>query len=181
MTAHDDPATLRTRAEEFLEGWASAPVVLCNRRLDVLASTALAVSLSPGFAPGTNLVRFAFLGPAEQREHPRWAEMATVTAGMLRESVDEHDHDRGAERIIGELSTRSREFAEVWARTELEGRVTGSIRFDETAAGAIGLSFTLLHLPGDADDLLIAFAPVDQASRTALAALRAAVSGAPEA
>jgi hypothetical protein len=157
--------------EQLLAFWDSVPAVLYDRRLEVLDSTPLARALSPAFAPGVNLVRFSFLSPQRRSDHPRWREMSGVVTGLLRESLDQHDADRPAQRIIGELSAKSREFSEIWADPEARPRTSGLIEFEGTEAGDLRVTFNVLRVPGYDDNAVIVFAPADDESRAAVGRL----------
>lgn len=179
MYASDGTATDDSTREPLLAFWDSVPALLCDRRLTVLDSTPLARALSPAFVGGVNLARFSFLSPERRADHPRWREMSRVVAGLLRESLDQHDEDRSSQRIIGELSAKSREFSEIWAGPEADPRTSGLIEFEGTAAGDIRTAFNVLRVSGYEDDAIIVFAPVDSASIAGIARLREALSTPP--
>lgn len=181
MHASDGKPDHNRNREHLLAFWTSVPAVLCDRRLNVLDSTPLARALSPAFAPGVNLARFSFLSPERRSDHPRWREMSGVVAGLLRESLDQHDEDRTSQRIIGELSAKSREFSEVWASPETYPRTSGLIEFEGTKAGDVRVAFNVLRIPGQADDAVILFVPMDDDSRSAVARLTNSVAASSDA
>lgn len=156
------------RRARLLPFWETVPALLCDRRFEVLDATPLARALSPAFAAGTNLARFAFLSPDRDPEHPRWREMSGVVAGLLRRSLDQHDEDRPSERIVGELSAKSRDFSEAWADDETRPSTSGPIVFDDTPVGSLRMTYTLLKVPGGDGEGVILFAPADDASREAM-------------
>lgn len=171
MSAREGTTERSTGPDRLLAFRDSVPAILCDRRLRVLDSTPLARALSPAFLPGVNLARFAFLSPERNPGHPRWREMSAVVAGLLRDSLDQHDEDRASLRIVGELSAKSREFSEIWADAEANPRTSGFIEFEETAVGRVRATYTVLNVPGYEDDALMVFVPADEESRTAVARL----------
>ncbi|ARJ05251.1 hypothetical protein B5808_08520 [Cnuibacter physcomitrellae] len=162
----------RARQGRALAFWETVPTILVDHRLDVLDSNVLAQALSEAFRPGENLALFSFLSPDRDASDPRWKEMSAVVAGLLRESLDERDEDRGSQRIVGELSSKSRDFAEVWASPETVARTRGDIAFEGTRAGDLRMSYQMLSVLDQDDSALMVFVPSDEASRTALDRLR---------
>jgi len=151
-----------------LDYWRSLPVVLCSRRLDVLDATAIAQLLSPAFTPGENLATFAFLSDHDGPSRPDWKNSAAATAGLLRVLVDEHDADRVVQRMLGALSTRSREFAELWATPPPTTELSGPISFDLPGGELIRLRYDLLVGAGYDESFMVVFSPVDDSARDAI-------------
>lgn len=171
MNAKDGSPEHNARPDRLLAFRETVPAILYDRRLRVLDATPLAQALSPAFAPGVNLARFAFLSPERNADHPRWREMSAVVAGLLRDSLDQHDEDRPSQRIVGELSAKSREFSEIWAAAGSGSRTSGYIEFEGTAVGTVRTNYSVLNVPGYEDDALMVFVPVDEDARTAVARL----------
>jgi hypothetical protein len=172
---HDDDGSVRSRAEvqELLASWTSIPAFLCDRHFTVVAANDTAQALSPGFGPGMNLARFAFLEPDVDREHAMWHEASGQVAALLRESLDEHDADAGFRKIVGELSVHSRDFSVAWADDTRRAKSRGVIPFDDTPVGRITLGYEVYTVPGSDDDVLFIWRPVDDESRDRLRELRA--------
>lgn len=162
---------MRDDLRDLLTSWRAVPAFLCDRHFTVMASNAAACALSPAFAEGTNLVRFAFLEPDVDRDHAMWPEASGQVAALLRESLDEHEVDSSFHTIVGELSARSRDFSVAWADGARAAKTRGVIPFDETPVGRIVLGYELLTVPGHDRDVLFVWHPVDDGSRRALLAL----------
>lgn len=171
MSAREGTPEQNAGPDRLLAFRDTVPAILYDRRLQVLDATPLARALSPAFAPGVNLARFAFLSPERNAEHPRWREMSAVVAGLLRDSLDQHDEDRASQRIVGELSAKSREFSEIWAAPEMLPRTSGYIEFEGTAVGTVRTDYTVLNVPDYEDNALMVFVPVDEEARIAVARL----------
>ncbi|NQX34486.1 hypothetical protein HQQ85_06765 [Herbiconiux sp. VKM Ac-2851] len=170
--ARDDAATW----EQLLDAWRPLPAVIIDRRLNVLAATDVAQSLSGAFQIGANLARFTFLTPEGQPSHPRWKEAASATVGLLRSFVDEHDEDRASQHILGELATASRDFSEIWADPETRTPMTGTIAFEGTPVGTVTCTYSVLGVSGHDDCAVLVFTPSDATERAAVDLLAASSS-----
>lgn len=160
MTVNDAVHEQRDQLRKFVHSWDSMPAILCDLKLDVLEANSAAAALSPAFSPGENLVRFAFLSQDRMPEHKNWQAMSEAVAALLRDSMDEHDSDRTFDRILGELSAKSQQFAEAWASRDLTAQTSGPIAFP-TANGETRMVYNLLKVPGAEGDSLLIFTPVD--------------------
>ena len=154
---------------QLLDSWCPLPAILFDRYLNVVAATDSAAGLSEAFRVGQNLARFAFLSPEGQSSHPRWRESAAATAGLLRLFVDEHDVDRASERFLGELSTESRDFSELWADSTPPPRMTGQIIFESADAGELHFTYSVLGLTNHDELAVLVFTPSDPISRASVA------------
>lgn len=179
MNADDSHAASRTEIRSLLDSFTTVPAFLCDRHFTVIASNDVARLLSPGFAEGVNLARFAFLEPDLDRRNPMWHEASAQIAALLRESLDEHDPDSDFRRIVGELSALSHDFSVAWADQAKAARPRGVVPFDDATGSTIRLSYQLLRVPDDYDDMLFVWQPVDQASSDALRELISSGPGRP--
>ncbi|GAA1858063.1 helix-turn-helix transcriptional regulator [Asanoa iriomotensis] len=125
----------------------TSPAFVQTRWLDVIAANRMAIALTPNLSPGVNRLRAAFLDPAERAFHRDWAEAVAQAVAGLRADATGHGDDPRLATLVGELSLKSEEFRQLWARHDVrrpEGR------------------FSLMHHPevGDldlyADKLIIA-------------------------
>jgi hypothetical protein len=165
-----------TTWDDVLEYWRPLPAVLYDRRLDVLAATTAARRLSGAFHVGENLARFAFLSPESRPSHPRWPQAASATAGLLRAFVDERDEDRRSQRIVGELSTGSRDFATIWANTDTATPLSGAVTFEVAPVGDIPCTYSVLGVADYEDLAVLVFVPSGDSGRVALERLLASSS-----
>ncbi|WP_370582520.1 hypothetical protein [Plantibacter sp. VKM Ac-2885] len=175
MIANEGVRERRDRIRDFIDSWREVPVVLCDRTLDVLEANPAAARLTPAFHTGVNLARFAFLSPDRVVGDPLWTRMSETTAELLKRSIEEHDADRPAARIIGELSAKSRDFAQTWASGDGHSGTSGPIVFP-TPAGEVRMVYNVLNAPGPEGDLLLVFVPTGASSRARLKRLSEAVS-----
>ena len=171
MTGTANPGDGAERPQSLLSSWSDVPAVLIDRHLTVVESNRLAKALTPGFVPGVNLVRFAFLDPELDLEVGLWGPITRQLAGMLKEALEEGDEDAAFHEVIGELSARSRAFSVTWAEEPLPVRRTGRAIFVGTQAGDVELRYTLFRVPGDGQETVIVLGSGNSSSRSALRAL----------
>lgn len=168
MTGTANPGDGVERPQSLLSSWSDVPAVLIDRHLTVLESNALAKALTPGFLPGVNLARFAFLDPRLDLGVELWVTITQQLAAMLKESLEESDEDAAFHEVIGELSARSRAFSTTWAEESLLVSRTGRARFTGTPAGDVELRYTLFRVPGEGQETVIVLGSGDSSSRSAL-------------
>ncbi|SDM68274.1 helix-turn-helix domain-containing protein [Actinomyces ruminicola] len=104
------------------------PAAVRNGSGDYLAVNDMARALySPIFVDpvpdvsGThpNMARFVFLDPRSRDFFPNWQAGAEDLVAMLRLEAGTDPTDPCLQALIGELSTRSRDFADLWARHDV--------------------------------------------------------------
>ena len=130
--------------------WVAQPVIVNGRWGDVLASTPLAVALSPCFAPGRNGARDTFLDPAlRELFGDDWDRVArSVVAGLRALSATDADEPR-LTSLIGELSVKSVEFRRLWARHDVRPRAgSGTSRMTHPQVGPLELTWDKLAVTG---------------------------------
>jgi hypothetical protein len=74
---------------------------------------------------------------------------ATDLVASLRTEAGRNPYDRDLSDLIGELSTRSQEFATRWAAHNVRQHVTGVKRLHHPIAGDLLLSYEVMELPAD--------------------------------
>lgn len=156
--ASSSPRKQQPAAEEvatgvrlLLDSWTQQPAVIVGRYRDVLAANRLAQVLNPGFVPGRNLLEHVFLDPEGREYYVDWEEIAEGAVAGLRASAGaEPDAPRLAE-LVGELSVKSEDFRQMWARHDVRARISGRKRYNNPFIGLITLhceTFTLTVDPG---------------------------------
>jgi len=178
VTIVDNSDVTRRRMEirTMLNAWRTIPAILRDRHLTVIASNPLAQAVSPAFHEGVNLVRFTFIDSAREHRLPCWNATATQVAAMLRDSLDQHEEDDSFTAIVGELSAKSREFAEAWA-AESRPSYSGTVVLLNQFVGEVTLSYQQLWVPDDYDDAILVWRPVDPPSSIALSRLAQQIAG----
>jgi transcriptional regulator with XRE-family HTH domain len=153
--AIERPARRRSRQapprpgmQSVLDGFTQGPAFVCNGRMDILATNALARAFYHDIFANpdnrSNLARFAFLDPAAHRFYGDWRSTADITVAMLRTEAGRDPHDRDLHDLIGELSTRSDEFATRWGAHNVRHHGTGAKHFHHAVAGELDLTYEVL-------------------------------------
>nr|WP_223884000.1 helix-turn-helix transcriptional regulator [Pseudarthrobacter sp. BIM B-2242] len=177
----------------LLDGMTGVAAMVQNGRGDVLATNLLgralyaevltsAVSVGPDVPNRLpNQARYLFLDPGAADLYPDWKAVAATTVAMLRLASGRNPHDRALNELVGELTTGSGFFAELWAGHDVRIHTTGTKRFHHPVAGDLSLQFETLDLPGDEGQTLFTFtAEPGSASENALAFLASWAASPPE-
>jgi transcriptional regulator with XRE-family HTH domain len=150
----------------------STPAVLVNRYQDVLAANPVARALSPGFAPGQNVLRWRLLDPAARKLYVNWEEATELVVNGLREFSAACPNDARMRALIAELSSASARFRELWSRADV-GYSLGIHHMRHPVVGELFLSRHRLNAPYPGGDHVVIYrAQPDSDSARALAELR---------
>ena len=142
---HPGAETAYQGARELIDQF-PMPAIVASRCLDVLAANAVAQALSPGFAPGTNFLRWRLLEPAARELYVDWDEATDVAVSGLREAAGSAPDDPRLHSLIDELSTASARFRELWARADVGYRV-GVLHMRHPKVGDLYLHRFRLNIP----------------------------------
>jgi len=96
-----------------------------------------------------DLARFQFLDPASREFYPDWDTMAWMCVGVMHAEVGRNPGHRGLQDLVGELSTRSEDFAELWAAHDVRIHGAGTKRFHHPEVGELTLAFEELQVTAD--------------------------------
>jgi len=131
----------------------SGPAILRNNRVDYLYANALGRALyAPVFdsaAQPANSARFTFLDPAAKEFYLDWEKVARDLVGHLRSEAGRNPYDTELSNLVGELSTRSPEFASWWAAHNVRFHQTGVKRLNHPLIGELELAYEVMELPAD--------------------------------
>ncbi|MBF9067261.1 helix-turn-helix domain-containing protein [Streptacidiphilus fuscans] len=141
----------------LLDSMTDVPAYVRNARFDVLAANALGRALyapvfdSPLFAQRgpVNTARFLFLDPAGQDFWTDWNKAADDSVAFLRSETGRAPHDKALTDLIGELTTKSEEFARRWARHDVNIHRSGVKRLHHPLVGDLALPYEAMDLPAD--------------------------------
>jgi transcriptional regulator with XRE-family HTH domain len=154
------PSGPRQAALTILHSMTGLPAYLRTPRMDILAANDLCRALYGGALDPDklplNVARYLFLDPHSRAFYRDWDAVADDTVGALRMQAGRDVRDRSLTDLIGELSTRSDEFATRWARQNVRIHRTTRKRLHNQVIGDIELTGNALELPGD-DLVLIAY------------------------
>lgn len=146
-------AEVRPEIRRILEALTDAPAYLRNGRRDLLAANQLGQALYADlFLDPTgplNLARYVFCDARSRTFFPDWSTVSRDMVAALRIEAGKNPYDRDVSDLVGELSTRSDEFATLWAAQQVRFHRTGRKSFRHPVVGDLDLSFEALELPAD--------------------------------
>ncbi|MEU2506464.1 helix-turn-helix transcriptional regulator [Streptomyces sp. NPDC007863] len=138
-----------------LDAITAGPAVVSNGRMDVLAVNPLARAFYTDLYANpdnqANLARFQFLDPATRRFYPDWDLFADMAVAILRREAGRDPHDKDLHDLVGELSTRSKDFRTRWGAHDVRrhGTGTGTKRFHHPTVGDLTLAYEALDLAAE--------------------------------
>lgn len=149
--------SVRPTILRLLDAMPGVPAYVRNGRFDILGANQLGRALyspvfdSPLFAQrgSVNTARFMFLDPAAKDFWVAWDKGADDAVAFLRSEAGRSPHDRVLTELIGELTTRSQEFATRWARHDVKFHRTGIKRLRHPVVGELNLPYEALELAAD--------------------------------
>ncbi len=166
------PERVPAAITQLIMSWPTTPAYVFGRYLDVLAANPLATALAPWFTVGENLVKGAFLDPRRRELRPDWERSLAGTVAALRANVGPDIDDPRLTELVGELSLRSEEFRQLWARHDAQPKGSGTSVMHHPQVGHLELSYTKLPIPDtDRQTLSIYHAAPNSPSERALALL----------
>ena len=136
-----------------LEAIKDGVAIVRDHRQNILASNSLGRTFyshllgDGGRLP--NLARFQFLDPASRDFYPDWDLFAEMCVGIMRTDAGRDPHDRGLQDLVGELSTRSETFRQLWADHNVRSHSTGTKRFNHPVVGELTLAYEELAITAE--------------------------------
>src|SRR3954452_19461492 len=145
---------VRPPVQMILDALTTIPAILTNARQDFLAANTLARALFADLFDGQerpNSARFIFLDHRARDLYPEWAAVARDVVGALRTAAGRSPDDRALTDLVGELSTRSEEFRQFWARHDVRYHSSGVKRLHHPQVGDMELTYEGLDVVADTD------------------------------
>ncbi|MFT4043122.1 MAG: helix-turn-helix transcriptional regulator [Gordonia sp. (in: high G+C Gram-positive bacteria)] len=142
---------IRPELSRTLDLMTTAPAVIMNHRLDVLAGNRLARVLYGQPIPGFNTARHLFLHESERGFYAEWEQCTLDVVGHLRLAAGRFPHDARLTALIGELSIASERFRLLWARADVRARSHGDKAYRHPLVGLLKLhqeNFAIPDAPG---------------------------------
>ncbi|MGW2094605.1 helix-turn-helix transcriptional regulator [Promicromonospora sukumoe] len=150
---HQGDTPVRPELQYLLDAITTAPAFIGNNRMDLVAANALGLAMySPlleGPARPANFSRHIFLDPASHDFYPDWERAAWTNVTILRREAGRSPRDKRLQALVGELSTRSEEFRELWAAHDVRRHYAGQKTFRHPVVGELVLNYQTLELHGD--------------------------------
>ena len=98
-----------------------------------------------------NAARFVFLDPRARDFYLDWDRIARDVVATLRSAAGRNPYDRDLTDLVGELSTRSEEFRQHWARHDVRFHISGVKHFHHRDVGDLELNYERLEVVFDTD------------------------------
>jgi transcriptional regulator with XRE-family HTH domain len=143
---------IRPSVQQLLDALTGAAAHIGNERLDILAANPLGRALYPQMLDGherPNAARFVFLDPRARDFYIDWDRTARDIVATLRSAAGRNPYDRDLTDLVGELSTRSEEFRQHWARHDVRFHISGIKRFHHPHVGELQLNYERLDVVFD--------------------------------
>ena len=151
-------ADIRPELRTMVESIETFPALLQNHRMDVLVSNGMARALYEPLGweveRHPNFARLTF-DEDSRPFYPSWETCAADTVAQLRKVAALFSEDRELTSLIGELSMRHRDFAELWARAEVKDCNIGTVRFDHPIVGPLTLHKEQFRVADGSGQLLV--------------------------
>lgn len=144
---------VRPTIQRILDAMTVAPAYVRNGRRDILAPNRLGYALYSELyldpARPVNIARFVFLNPRARTFFIDWPTAANDMVAALRAEAGKNPYDRELSDLVGELSTRSEEFASRWAAQNVRFHRSGFKAIHHPIVGDLQLTFEVMDLPAD--------------------------------
>ncbi|MFJ7996840.1 helix-turn-helix domain-containing protein [Streptomyces sp. NPDC096310] len=181
------PERVTEAAGQLLDSLPDVPALVLGRRNDVLAWNRLGHALFAGHldpdAPDRagerpNMVRMVFLDAHTRDLYADWPAKARSVVGNLRLVAGQYPDDTALHALVGELSSKSEDFASMWADHRVKACNVAVHEMRHPLVGTLTVTQqTLGHGPGRS--VVLATTDSGSPSRTALTLLVQAVAPPP--
>lgn len=142
--------TPRPALQWALDAYTAGPAIVTNGRQDLLAANLLGRAFyADTYADPTappNFARFTFLDTAARRFFPDWDLAADMCVANLRTAAGRDPNDAALHDLVGELATRSPDFARRWGTHDVRTHGTGVKHFHHHVVGDLELAYESLDL-----------------------------------
>ncbi len=152
------PQRVRPGLARLVHGLTDYPAFVLGRRLDILASNAMAHALYTDFAAlphrERNMARYVFLDESARSLYADWPGAARSVVGTLHLYAGRNPHDPLLAELVGELSVHDKDFRRWWADQEVSQRTNGRKHYHHPVVGELVLDYEALAPTGDPDQVL---------------------------
>lgn len=156
--------TVPVSVQRVLDSMTATPAYVTDGRAAIVATNALARELhapvhdfarATGTAPNT--ARFAFLDPAARRFYVDWDDVSRASVAALHGAAGRNPYDKALSDLVGELSTRSERFRELWATRDVRVHRAGLKRLRHPEIGVLALDYDVMELAQEPGLALVAY------------------------
>lgn len=147
--------------QQTIDAMSTVPVFMQNGRLDAVAvnrlGRALFSEMLDDAGPPANAARFIFLDPRAQTFYRDWDGQTRQIVAILRAEAGRSPYDRPLSDLVGELSTRSDLFRQLWGAHDVREHRTGLKNVHHPVVGDLDLTFQVMDLAADRGLQMIIF------------------------
>ncbi|MBT2501316.1 helix-turn-helix transcriptional regulator [Curtobacterium sp. ISL-83] len=160
------PDHARAGTIRLITSLAGTPAVIIGKRSEVLGWNALGHRLVAGhldfdsperIADRPNMTRLLFLDAHTRELYTRWQEEAVRAVSSLRVLGGKSPEDAELTALVGELTVKSPEFGNLWAKHPVKNCVSGSKSFQHPEVGGFDLDFEVLTPPDDSGHRMLMY------------------------
>lgn len=145
------PSPISPSVQQVLDSM-TVPAVVQNGRLDILAANTLGRALYGPLFDGSqlpNFARFAFLDGRAAGFYVNLEDARDLCVAVLRATAGRDPLDSQTTALVGELSTRSDDFRQRWAKHHVHRHLRGRKIIDHPVAGLLDVTYNDFALPGE--------------------------------
>lgn len=136
-----------------------APALICDYTTRLLATNTLGRAVFGAEDADHERAWYFFLDPGSREFFPDWDADALTMVSELRVQAGRRPDDRRLATLIGELSIRSPEFRELWARHPVRDKTNGTKVINHPLVGRLELNYDRMILADDNDAALYVYTP----------------------
>ncbi|MFC8666484.1 helix-turn-helix domain-containing protein [Streptomyces sp. NPDC057199] len=149
---------VQPQLQRVLDDLTATPAIVQGRRGDILAWNALAAALVTDFSripeKHRNYPRLIFTDPAMRSLYADWEGSARIAVAQLRMEAAKYPEDPRLIELVGELSTRDKQFARWWGDHRVAARTVGTKTLIHPVVGELVLDWDTLTANTDPDQHL---------------------------
>ena len=138
----------------------TVPAVVQNTRLDMVAANAIAKAVysipADGALPRNN-ARFTFLDPQAAGFYRDWESVKRNTVALLRAAAGSDPYDESLINLVGQLSTQSEDFRQLWGAHNVLRYRAGTKRYHHLIVGDIEFGFESFAVASDPDLTMLVY------------------------
>lgn len=139
----------------------AVPAVIHGPRLEVLGINATAKALIDDFdampAEEKNMARWMFLNPRAKIVYLNWDQIAPQMVAILRAAAIPGVRDDRLEKLVGELTVSSPDFARYWADYRLFEHSHGVKHFYNETVGEMKINYETLAMQGERGQTVVVY------------------------
>jgi transcriptional regulator with XRE-family HTH domain len=182
-TVAADCESLRPTIRPLLAQLEPLPALVVNGRYDLLAFNRVWLSGFPHVerlpSEERNVLLLTFTDPHWRRVLPEWEDVASRMVAQYRAAMAEHVAEPAWKKLVARLQAASPEFAEMWARHDVQAPETRVKRFRHPEVGLLRLDYDYLWLGQRLGTRVVVYSPADARTRDKLGRLHASLDDRP--